>query len=147
MAEPHTPNSTYTTTTVNPPYGSTTNTTHVHQPQRSGSLAPYLLGAAVVVIGIGALVLGGEDTAPGQPVGDTNNVTIEAPAATPATPAEVTPAPDAPATAQPPAAAPDAAAPTASEPTPADPVAPAPAPEAGPAVPDASTTAPAPAGN
>ncbi|MFN7223189.1 MAG: hypothetical protein ACK4MS_04170 [Paracoccaceae bacterium] len=116
-----------TTTTTSPVYtnpaqsalGTSTHTTQIRQTESSTNWFAWMLGGAVVAVGIAALFYIGNNTAPVQPAGS-NNVTIEAPAAAPAP-------------------APEAAAPVAPAPTP-EPVAPAvtpvaPAPDAAPAAP------------
>ena len=132
--------------TPNPnPIGSS-HTTHVRQSQPSTNWFAWLLGGAVVVVGLGALFFSGNDTTPVQSPGG-NNVTIESPAiapglapAAPGGPATATPdpvappiAPDGPAVADPVAPSPD--------------VAPVPAPETAPAPDTAPDAAPAPSGN
>ncbi|MDP2079827.1 MAG: hypothetical protein U0934_12855 [Pseudotabrizicola sp.] len=102
----------------NQPYAGATHTSHVRETQTSTNWFAWMLGGAVVAVGIAALVYSGSDAPPAQPAGS-NNVTIEAPATAPAAEAPVTPqpdavvpvAPEAPAVADPVAPAPDAAAP------------------------------------
>lgn len=145
-------NSTTTTTTTpgytNPaaqPHAGATHTSHIRETQTSTNWFAWMLGGAVVAVGIAAFVYTGNDTATTNPTpaATGNNVTIEAPAAATEAPAVGTEAPaaapvapvapEAPVATQPnataPAAAPDA--PAAAEPV-------APAPEA---------VAPAPTGN
>ncbi|MCU0901690.1 MAG: hypothetical protein MUC82_14515 [Cypionkella sp.] len=130
-------NSTTTTTTpgytnpANAPLGATTHATHVRETRSSTNWFAWLLGGAVIAVGIGALVYSGDDVAPGA-AAPGNNVTIEAPTTAPA-PAAETPvapaspvAPEAPAATTPDAAVPEATAPAADAPVVADPVAPAP---------------------
>jgi hypothetical protein len=147
MADPYT-NTTNTTNTTPtgrvPPTNTTTSNQNLRETQSSTNWFAYLLGGAVIAVGIVALVFGMSDDVPApatstatetQPAGDTNNVTIEAPAAAPTAPAADAPA-------APTATTPDATAPANPSPTnpSADPAASAPAPDAAPA-------APAPAGN
>ncbi|MDR7124986.1 hypothetical protein [Pseudotabrizicola sp. 4114] len=140
MADPHIPpkNPTYTTTTPPnvPPHSSNTSTTHIHE-TRSTNWFVYLLGGAVIAVGIVAWLMSGDDTQPTTG----NNVTIESPATAPEG-GPVSPVPDgtapsdpiAPAPADPVAPAPaDPVAPAPADPAPADPVAPAPADPAAPA--------------
>ncbi|PJF10572.1 hypothetical protein [Pseudorhodobacter sp. MZDSW-24AT] len=134
-------NSTTTTTTpgytnpANPPHGAATHTTHVRETHQSTNWFAWLLGGAVVAVGIGALVYSNDDVAPGTPAAVDNNVTIQSPATAPAADAPVATTPDAtaPAADAPVATTPDATAPAADAPAAADPV--APAPEAAPAAP------------
>ncbi|NEX45383.1 hypothetical protein [Pseudotabrizicola algicola] len=134
-------NSTTKTTTPgygNPgaaPYAGATHTTHIRETRESTNWFAWLLGGAVVAVGIAALVYGGSGTSTQtQPGATGNNVTIEAPATAPAADAPAAPlAPEAPTAITPEATAPAADAPAADAPAVADPV--APAPEAAPAAP------------
>ncbi|MFN4153569.1 MAG: hypothetical protein ACK4HF_02850 [Paracoccaceae bacterium] len=119
MADPYT--TTTNSTTTAPVHPTSTTTTHIRDSGSPTNWFAYLLGGAVIAVGVGALVLSNSDSTPTTtPAGSTNNVTIESPAAP----------------------APAVEAPAATAPAPVEPAPTAPAPET---TPDAGTVAPAPA--
>ncbi|WP_158569270.1 hypothetical protein [Pseudotabrizicola alkalilacus] len=131
MADPHIPpkNPTYTTTSTTPPnvppHSTNTSTTHIHE-TRSTNWFVYLLGGAVIAVGIVAWLMSGNGTPANQPTTG-NNVTIEAPATAPEG-GPVSPVPDGTAPSDPIAPAPaDPVAPAPADPAPVEPAAPAPA--------------------